>query len=417
MSLYGMMRTGVSGMQAQATRLSAVSDNIANSATTGYKRSGVEFSTLVMPSSSGGYNSGGVNTAVRRHIDQQGVLTFSNSTSDLAINGDGFFVVHDAADVPYLTRAGSFVPDGEDRLVNSAGFYLSGYSFENGPPSVVANGFAGMEPVKITQDELSATPSTAGRFVTNMMPSETVFAGDLPSANLATSDYSYKSSLVAYDNVGGKQLIDVYFTKTAANSWEMTAFHQPDAGANGFPYASGPLVTQTITFDPATGDLAGASPTTLAFTVPNGAPIAIDLTGTKELAADYQVIGVDVDGHPPAAIEKVSFDSDGTLYAQYTNGSFKPIARVPLATVVSPNQLEPLPGNVFGQGTKSGELKLGFPTESGLGELVSGALESSNVDIAEELTEMISSQRNYTANSKVFQTGSELMEILVNLKR
>ena len=418
MSLYGMMRTGVSGMQAQATRLSAVSDNIANSSTTGYKKSGVEFSTLVMPGNAGGFSSGGVNTDVRRHIEQQGVLNFSNSSTDLAVDGDGFFVVENSAGVPFLTRAGSFVPDGEGRLVNAAGYFLSGYDFSNGPPTVVANGFAGLTPITVTQAELTATASTAGRFLTNLPSDQAVTAAPLPSANLATSEYSHKSSVVTYDNVGGEQLIDIYYTKTAANTWEMTAYHQPDATAfTGFPYASGPLVSQTITFDPANGDLAGASPTTLAFTVPGGALTTLDLTGTKELAADFQVLGVDVNGKPPAEIEQVSFDADGTLYAQYNDGSFKALARIPLATVVSPNLLNALPGNVYSQSTDSGDLQLGFPNESAFGSVVAGALEGSNVDLAGELTEMIQAQRTYTANSKVFQTGSELMEVLVNLKR
>lgn len=418
MSLYGMMRTGVSGMQAQATRLSAVSDNIANSGTTGYKKSGVEFSTLIMPGSSGGFNSGGVNTDVRRHISQEGVLNFTNSSTDLAVNGEGFFVVEDAAGTPFLTRAGSFVPDGEGRLVNAAGYFLSGYDFANGPPTVVANGFAGLAPVMVTETELTATPSSSGTFQTNMPSDQAITAAPLPSANLATSEYSHKSSVVAFDNVGGEQLIDIYYTKTAANTWEMSAYHQPDATAfTGFPYASAALVTQTITFNPADGNLAGASPTALAFTVPNGAAVSLDLTGTKELAAEFQVLDVGINGNAPAAIDDVSFDSDGTLYAQYDNGTFRALYRIPLATVVSPDQLTALPGNVYSQSTDSGDLQLGFPDESSFGSVTSSALEGSNVDLAGELTEMIQAQRSYTANSKVFQTGSELMEVLVNLKR
>ncbi len=122
MSLYGMMRTGVSGMNAQANRLSTVADNIANSGTTGYKRSGTEFSSLIIPTTGGSYTSGGVTTTVRHAISQQGDLKYTTSGSDLAINGDGFFVVQNASGTPFLTRAGSFVPDGEGRLVNAAGF-------------------------------------------------------------------------------------------------------------------------------------------------------------------------------------------------------------------------------------------------------------------------------------------------------
>ena len=110
MSLYGMMRTGVSGMNAQANRLSTVSDNIANASTTGYKRSSTEFASLILPNVTGNYNSGGVTTSVRYANSQQGDLKYTTSGTDLAIKGDGFFVVTNGSGQPFLTRAGSFVP-------------------------------------------------------------------------------------------------------------------------------------------------------------------------------------------------------------------------------------------------------------------------------------------------------------------
>src|SRR5690606_12614521 len=111
MSLYGIMRTGVSGMNAQANPLSAVADNIANSSTTGYKRSSTEFSSLIIPSTEGNYQSGAVKTSTRTQISQQGDLRFTTSDFDLAVNGDGFFVVADSSGQIFMTRAGSFVPN------------------------------------------------------------------------------------------------------------------------------------------------------------------------------------------------------------------------------------------------------------------------------------------------------------------
>src|SRR5882757_3471839 len=169
MSLYGMMRTGVSGMNAQANRLSTVADNIANSDTTGYKRSSAEFSTLVMPSTGGAYNSGGVTTTIRSAISAQGVLQYTTSVSDLAVNGEGFFVVQDPSGTPFLTRAGAFVPDAEGRLVNAAGYQLMAYSYANGDPAATANGFEGLVPVQISDQEMTATPSTEGNFIGFLM--------------------------------------------------------------------------------------------------------------------------------------------------------------------------------------------------------------------------------------------------------
>lgn len=417
MSLYGMMRTGVSGMQAQSTRLSAVSDNIANSGTTGYKRSSVEFSTLLVPSTSTYYGSGAVVSDIRHIVTEQGVLDFSSQQTDLAIDGEGFFVVRDAAGTPYLTRAGSFVPDGEGRLVNAAGYYLTGYAYDAGNPAPVANGFDGLDIVRIGATDLMADPTTSGMLTANLDVSADPVGGDLPSANLATSQFTHKSSMVVYDNAGQSHIVDLYFAKTADNNWEVAAYDRADAAATGFPYASGPLSTTTLVFDPATGHLDAASPTSIDFTVANGQPASIDLSGSSELAADFQILAVNTDGHSPAGVDSVSYAADGTLSAVFADGSTRPLYRIALATAVSADMLTALPGNVFQASHRSGDVMLGFPTEAGFGELVSGALESSTVDIAEELTEMIQAERAFSANSKVFQSGSEMMEILVNLKR
>ncbi len=418
MSLYGMMRTGVSGMNAQANRLSTTADNIANSGTTGYKRASTEFSSLIIPNSTGNYTSGGVTTNVRYATSQQGDLRYTTSASDLAINGDGFFVVQDPSGSPFLTRAGSFVPDSEGRLVNAAGFYLMGYNFANGDPSAVANGFGGLEAVQISQSELTASPSRNGVFTANL-PSDAaiVAAANLPSANAATAEYSAKSSMVVYDNLGGEVILDIYFTKSAANTWEVTVYNQANAAAStSFPYnPATPLVTQTMNFNATTGKLTGGG--NLTIPVPGGASLALDMTKTTQLATTYTVLEPTIDGNAPSGIDKVEISADGTIYAQYENGSFKALYRIPIATVQSPDQLAVLPGNVFSQSSDSGDVRVGFANEGGMGSVVSGALENSNVDIAEELTNMIESQRTYTANSKVFQTGADLMDILVNLKR
>lgn len=423
MSLYGMMRTGVSGMAAQANRLSTVADNIANSGTTGYKRSGTEFASLIVPGTTGNYTSGGVSTNIRYSITQQGDLRYTTSGSDLAVNGNGFFVVQNAAGTPMLTRAGSFVPDGEGRLVNAAGFQLMGYSFAAGIPSASANGFGGLEVVSVAQQELVAVPSTAGTFTANLPAAAAIVtpAANLPSANAATSTYSAKTSLVVYDNVGQEVVLDVYYTKTAADTWEVALFDQADASiGTSFPYGasgSAPLATQTLTFDPTNGKLASASATSIAIPVPNGGTVDLDMSKMTQLGLDYTLLSAKVDGNAPSGISGVEISADGTMYAKYENGTFKALYRIPLATVQSPDELTPEPGNVFTLSGSSGPLQIGFAEESGFGSVISGALENSNVDIADELTNMIEAQRSYTANSKVFQTGADLMDILVNLKR
>lgn len=422
MSLYGMMRTGVSGMSAQATRLSTVADNIANSGTTGYKGSRAEFSTLVLPSTGGSYNSGGVTSAIQTSISSQGVLQYTTSTSDLAISGDGFFVVQDSSGAMFLTRAGSFVPDSDGNMVNAAGFKLMGYSYANGTPTVTANGFNGLEAVNVASTSLVATASTSGAYSANLPATATaVAAGSLPSDNVAGSQYTAKTSMVVYDNTGGEKMLDVYFTKTGANTWEVAVYDRADATPDTFfPYGTAgdpPLATQTLTFDPTNGQLDTSGFTDIAIPVPGGQNLTIDFAGMTELSGGFTTFDAYVNGNPPSSIKQVEISQDGTVYAQYSDGSFRALYRIPLATVQSPDNLQVLPGNVFTQSSGSGSIRLGFPNEGKFGKVVAGALENSTVDVATELTSMIEAQRSYTANSKVFQTGSELMDILVNLKR
>jgi flagellar hook protein FlgE len=413
-----MMRTGVSGMAAQANRLATTADNIANSDTTGYKRASTEFSTLVMPSTGGSYNSGGVTTSVINSISAQGVLQYTTSVSDLAVDGNGFFIVQNPNGTPFLTRAGAFVPDGEGRLVNAAGFQLMAYSYENGVPAATVNGFEGLEPVRITDGQMTATPSTEGYYQGNLPSGATpVAAGDLPTTNGTTAQYTSKSSMVAYDNLGNRKLLDVYFTNTGSGTWQVAVFDQAAATpGTSFPYAGGALGSANLAFDMTTGQLTGAVDS-VALTIPGGGAFTLDLSQLTQLGTGFTVSGGATNGNAPSTIDKVQISRDGTIYAMYGDGSTRALYKIPLASVQSPDRLATLAGNVYAQGTDSGDITIGFANEGKLGAVVSGALESSNVDIAEELTDMIAAQRSYTANSKVFQTGSDLMDVLVNLKR
>ncbi len=418
MSLYGVMRTGVSGMNAQANRLSAVADNVANVNTTGYKGSSCEFSSLVLSNSDSAYESGSVLTNLRHNIEAQGGLVSSSSVSDLAISGNGFFMVANPAGTPYLTRAGSFVPDANGTLVNAAGFSLLGYKLNPDQPAVTLNGFNNLVPVSFGGPSLSATPSTLGTIKANLPSTGTDIAtSDLPSFNSPTSTYTDKSSLIAYDNLGGEVKLDVYFAKTGTGSWEASVYDSRDAApGGGFPYASAPLTTQTLSFG-ADGKLDPTQPSQFTFTIPGGADFTLDMAGTTQFATGYTVLSASVNGTPAGEPKDVEISRDGFVYAIYDGGTRIPVFRIPLAHVTSPDLLTPLAGNVFQASSDTGGVTVGFAQSGGLGDIMSKTLEQSTVDLATELTTMIDAQRGYTANSKVFQTGSELMDVLVNLKR
>jgi flagellar hook protein FlgE len=418
MSLYGVLRTGVSGMNAQSTKLGTIADNIANSGTTGYKSGSTQFSALILESGANAYNSGAVATEIRHSVSQQGSLAYTTSPTDLGIQGNGFLIVSDPNGQPFLTRAGSFNTDAATgSLINSGGYTLMGYALDDGNPNAVLNGVGNLTAVNMTDKNLKAVPTTAGTFTVNLPANEPVKTGDLPSDNVGTSAYTVKSSIVSYDNIGNAVTLDVYMTHVATgpDQWEVSVFDQSLAAAGGgFPYTSGPLAHDTFDFD-SVGELSGI--TSLDVPVPNGATMTMDLTGTTQLATAFTPMNVTVNGNAPSSISGLVIDKDGYVYATYGNGSRVAAYRIPLATVPSPDNLQAFPGDAFAITTTSGDLQIGFPTEGGRGKLVSGALEQSNVDMASELTDMIVAQRDYTANSKVVQTSSDLLDVLMSLKR
>ncbi|CAD7041351.1 flagellar hook protein FlgE [Pseudorhizobium halotolerans] len=517
MSLYGTMRTGVSGMNAQANRLSTVGDNIANASTAGYKKASTQFSSLILPSSEGAYNSGGVTTNVRYSISSQGTFTYTTSSTDLAINGRGFFIVQGSDGIEYLTRAGNFTGMSDGTLQNAAGFTLMGYQYSStDDPTIVVNGFDGLTEINLSSGSLNATASQTGILDVNLPSKEAV-------------GYQKTTSLVAYDSQGNTRLLDFLYTKAADNTWTVDVSYegtsilsQPftptatvaatgnldSAAADGttfqtteiaydstgaahtlryeyvktatgwdlevFQGATGTtsLGTSSLTFDGAGALLTGSPLTTTAGTlgaiainltgvtsvagtttvsapsdgvgnVPtiefdvNGQIVGpasvttqgmvlggavfngltIDISGSTQLSSDFKVGNGKIDGNAASDVVGHEISEDGIVYLKYSNGKLEPKYRIAMADVQSPDQLKPLAGNVYSQSNDSGVIVMGYAANGSYGTILSGALEDSNVDIAEELTSMIESQRNYTANSKVFQTGSELMEVLVNLKR
>ncbi len=419
MSVYGLMRTGVSGMAAQANKLGTIADNIANVSTAGYKRASTQFSSLLLNDTTTSYNSGGVETSVRYGISKQGVLTGTASPFDLAIKGAGFMVVSGSDGSLALTRSGAFVPNGDGQLVNAAGFTLMGYPLpENasGPP--VINGTAGLVPVNITGGGMRAVPTTLGALIANLPAmADDVAPANLPSTNAAGATSTARSSVLAIGNLGEEVMLDVHFTKLSTGQWEVSIFNAADRdAAGGFPYASGALVSATLDFD-GLGQLDPGGTQSLTFTVPGGSPMTMDLSSVTQTAGAYEVDLINTNGNAPSRVQGIEIDSDGRLYEVYEDGSRFASYLIPLATVPSPDRLSPKAGNVYLPSNTSGDLRVGIAGSAGFGSLESGKLESSTVDLATELADMIEAQRNYTANSRVFQTGSELMELVVNLKR
>lgn len=439
MSLFGSMNTAISGMNSQTNRLGAIGDNIANADTIGYKRAEVKFSTFLLPSTFGQYNSGGVQSHNMYRVAEQGALKSTGSGTDLAIQGRGFFVVQGTNGNDYLTRSGAFTVDADGNMVNTAGYKLMGTPVTRNGSTNLVNGLDGLVPVNLQGFVPKAAATSKIMLGANLDSRKPVVAAaNLPSANAAGATFTNKTSVTAYDSLGTPVIYDVYYTKktnaaaaqvgppavpAVDSEWDVAVFRQDDAATGGgFPYSSGSLTgnTMTMTFDSATGKLKAGTTTGLTVVDTKAVPtqtISLDFGSFTQLATDYSLFKQDVDGQRATKLATAKIDADGTVYAVYDDNTTTAIFRIPLADVASPDNLETLPDNIYRQTTESGIVFTGFPGEGSFGRTISGSLEMSNVDMASELTEMIQAQRNYTANSKVFQTGADLMDILVNLKR
>jgi flagellar hook protein FlgE len=413
MSLYSALMASVSGMSAQANSLSTISDNIANADTTGYKQASTQFEDMLNEVGTSQYNAGGVSTIVTYGIGQQGDLASTSSSTDMAIQGNGFFVVQDESGNTFLTRAGSFTQDANGDLVNASGYTLMGYPVSATSAAPTTDTLSQLVPVSVSTSGLVANPSTSGTLTGNLPSTSTVDTGTLPSANSASSTYTDMTTVTAYDNLGNPVTLNVYMTNTGANTWEADVFNAADAASGGgFPYSAGPITTQNLTFSPTTGAL--TSNPNLSIAVPNGQTVDLNISGVTQLASSFSAVPT-LNGNAPASFQSLSVSTDGVLSEVYSNGSQTPIYQIPLATVASVNSLTSQAGDVFSPNAQSGSIVLGTANSAGFGSINGSELESSTVDLATQLTNMVVTQNAYESNSKAFQVGSDLLSDLVNL--
>ncbi|WP_297322442.1 flagellar hook protein FlgE [uncultured Bartonella sp.] len=413
MGIYGMMRTGVSGMNAQANRLTGVADNVANVSTAGYKRTDTQFSSLVMPSTKSAYQSGGVLTTVRHDISVEGSGRATGKAGDIMIQGNGFFRVQDESGSEYLTRAGSFQRTGDGYLQNAAGFYLLD---EMGNRVIIKGGAGELIPGHATENI---------NLTTNLKSDEVAIdRSKVPFSSTDSKSYHQKKSVTVYDEQGTAVVLDFYYTKTKDNTWEMQIYTLTKGDTPDKSVYLG-LLNQTLTFDQY-GKLTSPSGS-LQINVPNlnkvvsgqvTFPVKVNFpTDTvTQLGANFS-FGTTQDGYAPGSFQNFTFSEKGEIQVHYSNNQTKVIGLVGVSTVTAPDRLIPITGTAFQVTPDAGAQTFGHPGEGIFGTLKSGLLEESNADIGNELTDMIEAQRNYTANSKVFQTGSEVLDVILSLKR
>jgi flagellar hook protein FlgE len=432
MSLYSALYAGVSGLNAQASALATVADNITNVNTVGYKGVAAEFSTLVTDGRlKSSYSAGGVNAAPQALISKQGLLQAASSTTDIGIDGAGFFVVRPSAtsDTIAFTRAGSFRPDPQGYLRNASGYYLQGWPLDQNGNFVNTGNLDSLQPIKTNGLTGTAQPTANVDLRINLQSTATTYTGAYAAGDLASGAVTpqFSRSVDLYDAQGGAHRVTFSFVKTAANTWQGEIYATPPGDVTA---AGGVLASGEIAFNPdGSLDLAGSDPAFFANLSPtwtNGAgsqPIALGLgsqdglDGLTQSSQESALLNSSVDGGLLGTVASVEISDTGRVTAVFENGTTRDIYQLPLATFQNPDGLTRLSGNAYVGSQQSGTVAINLPGSLGSGAIAGSTLEASNVDLAQEFSNMIRFQRAYSASSKIITTVDEMLQEVSNLKR
>jgi flagellar hook protein FlgE len=429
MSLINSLSSGTSGLASASKELAVVSDNLANSSTIGFKSSRAVFEETLSQSIVGGVGDVGLGSrvqAVQRMITQ-GAITNTGVTTDLALEGAGFFVVRGTVSGRagnYFTRAGQFTVDRDGYLVNLQGLRVQGFNAD--AMGTVTSAFGDL----VVGTALSQPRPTSTLTVRMNLSSDATAPANFSLANPSgTSNAS--TSVTVYDSIGAPHQVQVYFRRQPTGDWEWHATSDGGGitgGAAGTPeeIASGTLafdtsgrlqsMTQSSDFNPLNAD----NPQALSFNF--GDPLdpptnGTGLLGITQFSAPSSTSFVGQDGWASGELAQVQIDKDGSINGVFTNGQSRTIGQVAVAAFGAADRLERMGGNVYAQTRASGEPSVGVAGEGGRGTIAAGALEQSNVDIGEQFVRMISAQRAFEANSKSITTADQLLSELIQMKR
>ncbi|WP_347059466.1 flagellar hook protein FlgE [Blastococcus sp. HT6-30] len=409
------MFSAISGLRAHQTKMDVTGNNIANVNTVGFKSSATVFQdTLSQAVRAGGQpaeDRGGTNPAqIGLGVKLAGITTnwtngaaqSTGRSTDFMIEGDGFFVVAGAGGQQLFTRAGSFDFDATGKLVTPDGSILQGWVADaNG--AINPNG--PIQNLSVPYGQIvNPSATTTGRLEGNL--------------NAAAPIGSFvQAPTKMYDAQGVEQRVTYTLSKTAADTWNVTVQNAGGA-ALALTHADGTAFDGTVTFDVAgamTAPAGGIAFDPAAAGWPG--PVAVDLAEISQFAGSSEVTAPEQDGYALGSLQSFSLGNDGTIMGVYSNGLRQPLGRLALASFNNPSGLEKAGNSAFRVGVNSGLANIGQAGVGGRGELMSGALEMSNVDLSEEFTGLIIAQRGFQANSRVITASDELLQDLVNLKR
>lgn len=402
---------GLSGLNAASQALDVVGNNIANSQTVGFKSGAIAFADVFAGSQVGmGVQVSGVNQNF-----SGGILAQGNSELDMGIQGNGFFRLMNEAGKVFYSRNGQFKTNEDGCIINNQNMFLTGYQATGTPPAIVPGSPLGK--IQIPADQMSAHASTSGKMSGNLDSGEE--NKDPTRFDPADGDsYNYMSQVDAYDSLGNKHTVNVYYVKTADNSW--TAFSSDSASPELDP--SGNAVyeklelnfngsTGSLTTDPAILNVKGAS-------LNGGDPLelALDLTGMTQQRSASEMTSPSTNGYPPGQMNGYRIGDNGQVEASYSNGQTQLIGQVVLSNFTNTGGLASEGNNCWSETPQSGQPVNGVSGSGNLGTLYGNRLEASNVDLGQEMVNMIVYQRNYQSNSQTIKTQSELLQTLATLR-
>lgn len=424
MGISSALYSGVSGLNTNGQAMTVIGNNLANTNTVGFKGSRTIFADLLSSSinGSGGQSQVGRGVGMSK-VDQvfsQGTFESTESNLDVAIEGDGFFILKEPGDATaYYSRAGSFRFDQDGFLVNPEGLRVQGKSFD-------ANGqLVGGEATDIQVESsglIKGNATSTLLLTTNLDLTEPAID---PLANPFDyndpTTYNYTSSVPVFDTLGNSHLLSTYFTKTADQTWEAHWSAEADDGSGTI--MSGSLGTLNFTADGVLQNAAATPPTETTADIPlldwgNGStPTTIKVTfDTTQFNSESVVISQEQNGFGAGNLTGVAIDPSGIVIASYSNGVQTKVAQLVLGKFVNPNGLALAGSNLYTATTTSGSARTGLPGPE-LGNIFTNSLEQSNVDMGAEFVRMITVQRGFQANSKIITTVDELLGELINLKR
>lgn len=422
MSLTSSLYAGVSGLTTSSQELGVVGDNIANANTIGFKQSRASFEDMMSQSLIGGQGQIGMGAklATVQKILTQGALTTTGLTTDMALQGPGFFVV-EGADGPLYTRNGQFSIDNDGFMTALDGNRVQGFPAD---ATGDINGTLGDMQVGQASDPAVATSEFTLR--ANLDPG----AGITPSFNPldipGTTETNAATPITIFDSLGNAHEATIHYTHTAEGAWEYNVT-VPDGGDFG-GNAGDPLsvVNGELSFD-IDGNLIDLNEINNAFNPPGAnqpQPLTFDFGfgpgsegETTQMGGQAGATFVSQDGHASGQLAGFSIDAEGNIVGAFTNGETRTLAQVAVADFSAPDQLDRMGGNYFRDTPGAGEVVTGAPGGGGRGTLASGALEQSNVDLSNEFVRMIIAQRSFQASSKTVTTADTLLGELVQMKR